>query len=150
MGMSTCLCPSCLVALCNEPGIVAWRWRMQTKTTPGVRSLVSPNPMANDFPWLRFDVKQTSWNTLWETFSCQVVPWGWFTEGAALPVMAEAPALGVKSLITAHAFPFWGAQCEPEVLHSSVPGLSQEQQLCQDQSGFLLGLSEDASKDNFF
>lgn len=81
-------------------------------------------------------------------FPCSLAGYG--SLDAAPPVMAEAPVLGIKSLVTARACPPWGVQCEPEVLHSSVPGLSQEQQLCQDQSGFLLGLSEDASKDNFF
>lgn len=133
-----------------DPGWLHPGGGCQTKTTPDARSLISQNPMANIFSCLRLDVKQIGWNQLWETFSFQVVPlligWGWFT-GCCTLSGGWNHFSGCQEF--GHCSP-WGAPWEPEVLHSSVPGSSQEQQLCQDQTGFLLGLSEDASKDNFF
>lgn len=125
----------------------------QTKTTPDVRSQISPNPMANYFPWLRLDMKQMGWNQLWETFSFQVVPlligWGWFT-GCCTLSDVWSPFSGCLQFGHCTCLSPQGAPCEPEVLWSYMPALSQEQQLCQDQSGFLLRLPEDASKDIFF
>lgn len=139
------------MALCNKPWMVASRWRMADQDHPYVRSLIYPNPMANYFPCLRLDVKQTGCNQLWQTFSFQ-----WFScssagdssLGGALSVMAEAPSLDVKSLVTARACPprEHSVSLSAVLLHARlIPGSSS----ARTQSGFLLGLSDDASKDNF-